>query len=210
MRLSNDRVILRDFIQSDIEKRGYWETIETEWQLWDAPWEYENVSDERKHKELNEYIQNMHEWVNKFASMADDEKRSGFQICVKDTNEYIGWCGSYRIDGDCNYSPQGDMCAIGIDIPALSARGKGYAYSALVLFIDYLYSIGETDIYTQTWSGNTRMIGLAEKLGFEEFKRKPHLRTVRGHKYDGLTLRLNQHKYQQIKHAQYKSGKAYC
>ncbi len=23
---------------ADIEDRIYWETVETEWQLWDAPW----------------------------------------------------------------------------------------------------------------------------------------------------------------------------
>lgn len=46
----NDKVILRDFKEGDIEKRIYWETSETEWQLWDAPWEYENQSDDKKKK----------------------------------------------------------------------------------------------------------------------------------------------------------------
>ena len=33
------------------------------------------------------------------------------------------------------------------------------------------------------------MIGLARKLGFEEYCRKPGVRTVRGKQYDGLTFR---------------------
>ena len=169
MLISDERIILRDFRESDIEKRIFGETVETEWQLWDAPWEYEDLSDEKKKKELD---------------------------------DYIGWCSSYRIDDDCKISTSGDKCAIGIDIPQRDARGKGYAYNAMCLFIDYLLSNGETDIYTQTWSGNTRMIGLAKKLGFEEYKRKPDLRTVRGQKYDGLTFRLNLEFYQESKQKQ--------
>lgn len=38
IQISDGRVILRDFKESDIEKRIYWDTVETEWQLWDAPW----------------------------------------------------------------------------------------------------------------------------------------------------------------------------
>ncbi len=205
IQIVDERIILRDFMEGDIENRIYWETVETEWQLWDAPWEYESSSDEQKKKELNDYIAKMHTWVQKYVSIADDEKRTGFQICIKgenNNNEYIGWCGSYRIDDDCNFSPSGDKCAIGIDIPQRGVRGKGYAYDALCLFIDYLLSNGETDIYTQTWSGNTRMIGLAKKLGFEEFYRKPDLRTVRGQKYDGLTFRLNRRSYEESKQQQ--------
>ena len=31
MRLVNDKVILRDFAEKDIEDRIHWETVETEW-----------------------------------------------------------------------------------------------------------------------------------------------------------------------------------
>ena len=57
---------------------------------------------------------------------------------------------------------------------------------------------GERGIYTQTWSGNVRMIGLAEKLGFEEYRRKKGLRTVAGKPYDGLTFRLNEEKFRAL------------
>ena len=81
---------------------------------------------------------------------------------------------------------------------SMRARGKGYAFSALRLFIRYLLGCGETEIYTQTWSGNVRMIGLAEKLGFEEYRRKRDYRTVSGKKYDGLTFRLNLEKFRAL------------
>ena len=87
---------------------------------------------------------------------------------------------------------------MGIDIPAVAARGKGYAFAALKLFIGYLLENGERGIYTQTWSGNVRMIGLAEKLGFEEYRRKKGLRTMAGKPYDGLTFRLNEEKFRAL------------
>lgn len=41
MEIKGQKVLLRDFIKEDIEDRIRWETIETEWLEWDAPWEME-------------------------------------------------------------------------------------------------------------------------------------------------------------------------
>ena len=60
MEIKGKDIILRDFLESDIEKRIYWETVETEWQQWDAPWDYEGLSEIERENELQEYIQNMH------------------------------------------------------------------------------------------------------------------------------------------------------
>ena len=65
--------------------------------------------------------------------------------------------------------------------------------------VDRLFAWGEPDIYTQTWSGNSRMIHIAETMGFEECCRKVGMRTVRGEAYDGLTFRLNKEKYETFK-----------
>lgn len=192
--ICDGEVILRDFIQSDIEKRICWETEQTEWQLWDAPWEYEGLTDAQKQKDLNTYIEKMQAWPPIFEAMPDTKTRVSFQICTK-ANEYIGWVNSYRIDDEYNYSSDGVKRAIGIDIPETAQRGKGYAFRALCLFIDYLRDHGESDIYIQTWSGNIRMAALAKKLGFEECSRKKDIRLARGKTYDGLTFRLNASRY---------------
>lgn len=192
--ICDDRVILRDFQESDIAKRILWETEETEWQSWDAPWEYEQLTAEQKQKNLEKYIQTMQRWVEKYKAMPDTEVRTGFQICTL-RNEYIGWCNAYRMDEDFTYAPDGQKCAVGIDIPDTSQRGKGCAFHALCLFIDYLLTHGEEELYTQTWSDNLRMLGLAEKLGFRECCRKSGIRTVRGKAYDGLTLLLDRDCY---------------
>ena len=66
------------------------------------------------------------------------------------------------------------------------------------MFIKYLIDKGIDDIYTQTWSGNERMVHIAEKIGFEEYRRKKEFRLVRGKKYDGLTFRLNMEKFKKF------------
>ncbi|MBP3465589.1 MAG: hypothetical protein J6J90_05550 [Angelakisella sp.] len=52
MVLKDERVLLRDFMRQDIEKRLYWETVETEWQLWDGPWEYEGQTEEQRREAM--------------------------------------------------------------------------------------------------------------------------------------------------------------
>ena len=188
MVLKDERVLLRDFMRQDIEKRLYWETVETEWQLWDGPWEYEGQTEEQRREAMARYIKKMEGWADRYGQIPETERRWSFQICTAE-GEYIGWCGAYRIGEDCECDPEGRRVAIGIDLPERQARGKGLATRALRLFMAYQYEQGERELYTQTWSGNERMIGLARKLGFEEYCRKPGVRTVRGKQYDGLTFR---------------------
>ncbi len=182
---------LRDFIETDIHDRIYWETVETEWQLWDAPWEYDSGEEPF---DAEQYRQKM---LDRLSEDRDETRmRWGFQICVNDCDRtHIGWCNAYCIDGDHNYTQGDGFCTIGINIPAVSARRRGYATAAWKLFIEYLTSNGVSEIYTQTWSGNERLLGLASKLGFRECSRELGSRQVRGRLYDALTLRLNMDKF---------------
>ena len=190
MELQAKDIILRDFKESDIEKRTYWETVETEWQRWDSPWEYEDLTGSEKAKRFVDLLKMIHGWLRH--PLPDSAKRDRFEIEVCGTEpKYIGWVASYYINEHFTFTQsRTERCAIGIDIPDSSARGKGYAGQALSLFMDYLFEHGETDIYIQTWSGNERMIHIAEKLGFEECGRKKNLRVVRGKVYDWVTFRL--------------------
>lgn len=189
-------IILRDFVEEDIEKRVHWEKEETEWQQWDAPWEYEGLTKRQKEEELQGYIDTMRRWVKYYQSIGEDEKRDMFQIVSNgDQQTYIGWVSAYCIDDNWDFTNKKGRCTVGIDIPDMSARGKGYSYQALCAFIDYLFAHEEEEIYTQTWSGNGRMIHIAAKMGFEECHRKAGLRTLQGKAYDGLTFKLNKEKY---------------
>ena len=68
--------------------------------------------------------------------------------------------------------------------------GKGVGTNALRAFMNYYFENGVDELYTQTWSGNIRMLRCAEKLGFLECNRNIGTREVDGQKYDGLTFRL--------------------
>ena len=184
--IETERLILRDFTESDIEKRIEWETVDNEWQSWDAPWEYEDIEDPEA--ELKGYIEGLHNYADSIARKAPGDIRYSFQIEVKETGEYIGWINCYCIDDDYTYTDDDGKYTFGIDIPPQSVRGKGYGYEAFKAALDYLTAHGLTEIYTQTWSGNERMVALAHKLGFEEIRRKKDYRTVKGKKYDGLTF----------------------
>lgn len=80
--------------------------------------------------------------------------------------------------------------AIGIDICEPDAWGNGIVTNALRAFMNYYFENGVDQLYTQTWSGNVRMLRCAEKLGFHECKRNVDKRAVVGWKCDGLTFRV--------------------
>jgi len=169
MILKNDKVTLRHIKAEDIANYIHWTTDETEFMNWDAPWEWVEDPDP------TDFI----EWQKKLVEDPTDYK---LEIETPD-GVHIGWVNSYNVDDD------EAKLAIGINIPSLSARKKGYAYAALTLFMEHLFKTRDI-LYTQTWAGNVRMIALAEKLGFKEVRRLKDLRIVDGKYYDGLTFAI--------------------
>lgn len=192
MELKYQNIVLRDMGERDIADEIRWNTVQTEWGLWDAPWETE--------EELEAFDPEAHRqkelaWL---AKPKPDHRR-----CLElDTWDgvHLGAVNCYCIDGDCNWLEQvpdteegrrAARWAVGLDICESAYWGGGWGAQALAAFIRYHLEGGCTDLYTQTWAGNFRMTALAEKLGFREFRRKPGLRQVRGERYDGLTFRLD-------------------
>lgn len=197
MRLQNDKVILRDMIPADIEDRIYWQTVETEWLGWDAPWESDPRSVYYRPFDETAYRRACAQKLLTLSEADEGQPRMSFQICANDGKEtHIGWCNCYYIDEAFRYSPAGSCHTVGIDIPVTAARHKGYATAAWTLFIGYLLTGGATEIYTQTWSGNARVLGLIGKLGFAEIDRKKGNRYVNGKPYDALTFRLDRRAFQ--------------
>lgn len=167
-------VKLRDILITDIQDYIEWFTKEIEWMDYDAPWEKEvenSLDVENRYK-------NIYDRTKQFT---DTDIRYRFEIDVD--GEHIGWVSAYIIDENP------DKLAIGIDIPNKNNRGKSYGKQAMELFIDYYKNKGYTQIYTQTWSGNTRMINLALKLGFIEVNREYDKRIVNNKRFDALTFK---------------------
>jgi RimJ/RimL family protein N-acetyltransferase len=175
MLLKGEKIFLRDTVIDDLENWIHWNSVDTEWQeFWDAPWEYEAWTPETAREKMTPVIEQR---------LSPPETRRYFEICLLD-GEHIGKVSSYYIDEEKT------KLAIGIDIPPVCHRGKGYGYEAYALFIKYLKDNGINEIYTQTWSGNTPMIKMAEKIGFREVERIKDKRIVNGKNYDALTFIL--------------------
>lgn len=172
-------ILLRDMAESDIEDYVRWFTAETEWMDWDAPWET-GTSDETAERE------SWTAYYRKVKDRPDHALRWKFEI--EADGVHIGWVSAYD-DMEYFTPPEKDALAVGIDIPEPARRGRGAGTAALRQFMDYYRALGRTVLYTQTWSGNTPMLALAEKLGFREVFRAKGVREVRGQRYDAVTLR---------------------
>lgn len=181
----DEDIILRVLRPSDIEDDIKWNTVEVEWQLWDAPWEFENPD----LKDWDEYRERILERLK--IPRPVNHLHSSLEIYLNDEKKtHIGGLNHYNIDENYEYTKEKGSCTLGIGIYDSNCWGKGLGTKALRLYIEYLFDYGFTELYTQTWSGNIRMIKVAEKLGFKEVNREVGFREVRGKIYDGLTFRL--------------------
>ena len=188
MRIGCENLMLRDMIKTDIDDYVRWFTTETEWTNWDAPWEHAETEEEKQRAEWTKYYESVME-------LSADEIRWRFEI--EYNGKHVGWVSAYLIDEDHEWiaastvqDGQKVYRAVGIDICEKDLWGKGIGTAALRAFIQYYIDNGCKELYTQTWSGNERMLKCAAKLGFEVCNRAVGKREVNGERYDGLTLLL--------------------
>jgi RimJ/RimL family protein N-acetyltransferase len=177
--MSDSRVILRDPKPSDLGDMIRWFTEETEWMAWDAPWEKETYD--------KDTIRKRHETrLQRISGLDEDTFRTRYEI---ETVEgiHIGWVISYPVSGTCDGAPLPEGTrAVGIDIPSLTHRNKGYGQHALRLYLDHMAIHGHDTVCLETWSGNAHMVRVAEKIGFTLCFRDVGSRLVNGKRYDGL------------------------
>ena len=189
MEIKYKNIILRDMIPSDIEDNVRWDTTETEWSDYDAPWEPVGGEEASERESWTRYYEAVR-------GMAEKAIRWRFEIEWE--GRHIGWVSSYLIDENYEWIAFSDVQegqtvyrAVGIDICESDCWGQGVGTNALRAFIQYYFHQGFDTLYTQTWSGNSRMIHCAEKQGFAECCRRVGIHEVRGKRYDELTFRLN-------------------
>lgn len=190
MEIQSGSIILRDMLETDIEDYVRWFTTEIQWSDFDAPWEPVCGDPEEEHKGWTEYYEAVKDMP---------EKAVRWKFEIEYQGRHIGWVSAYMIDANYDWiafdsiqEGQTVYRAVGIDICDAAAWGKGIGTEALKAFIGYYFRNGFESLYTQTWSGNTRMIRCAEKLGFTECDRRVDEREVNGEKYDSLTFRLEE------------------
>lgn len=169
-----EKIKLKKFEEKDLKKIKEWYTDITEWKLWDAPWEEVEYNEEKQRIYRRQRTENL----------------PCFEYEIIYDKKHIGWISAYYMTDDFKYNgiKKTNNIAIGIDIPDENMRGKGIGVKALKEYLRYFKKLGYLKIYTQTWSGNTRMVHVAEKVGFKEINRFKEIRNVNGKKYDALTF----------------------
>ena len=186
MEIRYANVVLRDMVESDIEDCVRWFTVERDWEDWDAPWEKADTDEATQRAEWSAYYASVKE-------LPADIRRWRFEIDCD--GRHVGWVGAYLIDEQYEWITRKEVregqkvhTAIGIDLCEPDATGKGIGTNALHALMNYCFDSGEDMLFTQTWSGNARMLRCAAKLGFTVCDRERGIREVRGKRYDGLTL----------------------
>jgi RimJ/RimL family protein N-acetyltransferase len=101
-------------------------------------------------------------------------------VCLADGTP-IGTVNTYHVEGNP------DRVAVGISICESRWWGDGLGAEAFRLWVEHV--LEERDlarVYCETWSGNVRMIRLAERMGFREIRRRVDVRSVWGKRWDAL------------------------
>ncbi len=156
MRIVGQLVVLRDDPQDgDREDLFRWLNLE-EWNYYDEP----DVSFKPISRE-------------EFAARQNRPQKStasshSWQIDTV-AGRHVGWVKYYHLDAQAGYA------YVGIDLPEPETWGQGCGAEALRLVVDYLFrEMGLQSVRTKTWTGNTRMRRVAEKVGFKEIAHSPH------------------------------------
>ncbi len=194
-------IVLRDMVESDIEDDIRWNTEQTEWALWDAPWEMEEalagfdpaIYRDKERKRISDAAERR----------ASDGFRWEVELDYRD-GTHIGSLNTYLIDEDYEWVGREGVngvfyYALGIEINEPSFWNKGIGKAALCAYIEHHFEHGHFNIALQTWSGNKRMVKCAEHIGFKEVDREIGFRKVRGEVYDGLTFVLDADEFERCR-----------
>ncbi|MFS0752112.1 GNAT family N-acetyltransferase [Oceanobacillus sp. 1P07AA] len=164
----DQKLTIRPIQEKDLKR--LWELIykeeNPEWKQWDAPYfSHESMSYERFMKEAEAWINAKSRWV----------------ICVN--NDVHGTVSYYYEDEQKNWLEMGIIFYEG------SNWGMGYGTKALKLWINHLFEqLPVVRVGLTTWSGNKRMIRVAEKLGMMMEGKIRKVRYYNGEYYDSIRM----------------------
>lgn len=174
LRIEGKQIVIRDWILEDLSVYEYWQTKDLEWKKWNGPY-YPLVSAEELQQELKKRRENI---LQKNFS----NPRQFLVIADKNSNNFLGTVSWYWQSKETNWLSNG------IVIHDTKHRSKGIGFEALGLWNQYLFDnmpdIVRLDL--RTWSGNLKMMRLAEKLGYTLEARFRKARIVEGEYFDSI------------------------
>lgn len=168
-------IVLRDLEIKDLEDYLFWNHPSREFHKYNGP--YYGRSNE---EELKEYVEELRTSFLKGEKTAFKNKKI---IANKETDEIIGQVNWYW------KSIETLWMEVGIVIFNENYWGNGIGYVALKMWIDEIFEERPelVRIGLSTWSGNLRMMKLAEKLGLKKEAVYRKARIVDNQYYDSVS-----------------------
>ncbi len=185
MVIEGRKIVLRDWVMADLPVYEGWMSNDYEWKQFNGPY---FVMDESK---VPERIGRLREAITA-AGWSDPRRR--LVIANKANNAFMGIVSRYWEIEETNWLSTG----IVIHDPAF--WGSGVGFEAFGLWSDYI--LREMPQLVRlglgTWSGNVRMMRLAEKLGFKQEARRRQALIVRGKYYDAMGYGILREEWEEL------------
>ncbi len=174
MLLEGQRTNLRDFELPDLDALAHWLAPGQRWQELDGPY-YPRSTPEEVETLINRLR-------SRIAAAEWQTPRGRLAIARRADNLLLGIVSWYWIGEETLWA------AAGIVLYDPAVWGKGIGYEALGLWSQYLFdsNLAWVRLDLRTWSGNSAMMRLAQKLGYREEARFRKARMVNGAYYDGM------------------------
>lgn len=168
-------LIIRDLEIKDLDDYFYWNLPDREFHKFNGPY-YARKNEE----ELRKYVDEIKGLLVQGQSNVQKNKKI---IANKDTDQIIGQVNWYWKSEETRWME------IGIVIFNEGYWGKGIGYAALKLWINTIFNDNPSLVRLglTTWSGNLRMMHLAEKLGFVQEAVYRKARIVNNEYYDSIS-----------------------
>lgn len=162
------QVTLRPLTKQDA--LAFWELAfadsNAEWRQWDGPY-------------FNDHYPSREEWL---AGAARRYLNNPLRQVIWVDGQMVGSVSARYEDGDLKR-----WLDVGITVYTSTQWGQGIGRIALSLWVDKLFAqIDLPHIGLTTWSGNIRMMRLAERLGMQQEARIRQVRYWQGRYYDSV------------------------
>ena len=176
---------IRDLKLTDLDDLYYWYSSDKEFQKFDGPY----FAKETK-EELREYIESIKQKLAKGSKNPYGSKKI---IANQDTDEVIGSVTCYW------KSKETLWLEVGIVIFDENYWGRGIGMAALKIWINEVFNSHPEIVRVglTTWSGNKRMMALAEKLGLQKEAVYRKARIVDGKYYDSVSYGVLREEWEQ-------------
>lgn len=170
--ITGKKIELKNATTALLDELYYWrfEDPKQEAKKWNGPYIPEAWLSKEQHQK---------EWLEKTVIA---ERVPASLVIIAD-GKAIGYVGAYWVDVHTNW------LETGVVIYNTKYWNGGYGSEAYRLWIDFLFTY--TDLHRlgmSTWSGNERMMKVAERLGMREEARIRKARIVEGEYFDAIKM----------------------